>query len=330
MGRLFSLLALLLASLGLYAALFGWVLNRPLDLGPLRTAIIAKRVAAAATEGPKLVIFAGSNALFSHSCAVIGPMLALPCVNAGVALGLGLDYQFVLWKPLLRPEDVVYMPLELQQYAVTKGASRQGPDAAILWRYDRALLLSLGPSRALSAIFSGTAESGIASLVEMAAAHLRPGLAHPAFAETNAEGDGIGHDLAHAAANRAFLMTLHRLDPSAAAILAGHGTREVERFRAWATAHTVRVIGGWPTEFSDASPDPALSRTLAAIYGGDFLVLPNQGRYPRADFFDSQDHLVSECQAKHSIAVAQGLAPLLGRVGRLPAREAISLASRCP
>lgn len=330
MRRLVSLFALLLAALGLYAAVFAWVLDRPLDLGPLRAAITAKRLAAARSRGPNLIIFAGSNALFSHSCAVIGPMLALPCVNAGVALGLGLDYQFAFWQPVLRSGDTVYMPLELQQYVMNYPASLAGPDAAILWRHDRGLLFSLGPGRALSAIFSGTAESGIASLIEMAAARLRPVLAHPAFAAMDAQGDGIGHDLAQAQANRAFLATLHRPDPPSAAIAAGYGTKEVTVFLAWARRAGVRVIGGWPTEFADDPPDPALSRTLAVIYGGDFLALPNQGRYRRPDFFDSQDHLVSECQALHSIAVARGLAPLLGRAVRAPSREAISLASRCP
>jgi hypothetical protein len=330
MGRLFSLFALLLASLGLYAAVFAWVVDRPLDLGPLRAAISAKRAAAAGTPGPKLIIFAGSNALFSHSCAVIGPMLDLPCVNAGVAMGLGLDYQFALWKPRLHAGDTVYMPLELQQYSMTEAAGRQGPDAAILWRHDRALLLSLGPVRTLSAVFSGTAESGIASLVEMAAAELHPALAHPDFARTDAQGDGIGHDLAQAQANRAFLASLHRPDPTPAAIIAGYGTREVERFHAWATAHGLRVIGGWPTEFSDAPPDPELGPALTRTYGGEFLALRNQGRYRRADFFDSQDHLVSECQALHSIAVARALAPLLGRPARMPSQGATSLASRCP
>jgi hypothetical protein len=213
---------------------------------------------------------------------------------------------------------------------VTPTEARRGPDAAILWRHDRALLLSLGPARTLSAAFSGTAESGIASLVEMAAADLRPALAHPAFAETDAQGDGIGHDLAHAAANRAFLATLHRPDPPAAAIIGGYGAREVAAFLGWARPAGVRVIGGWPTEFADHPPDPLLGPALVRIYGGDFLRLPNRGRYGRDDFFDSQDHLVSECQARHSIAVARGLAPMLGRAARMPAQEAISLASRCP
>lgn len=330
MRRLATLAALLLASLALYAALFALILDRPLDLGPLRRAWTVKIAAAEAVHGPKLVIFAGSNALFSHRCAVIGPMLDLPCINAGVALGLGLDLQFSLWKPHLSAGDTVYMPLELQQYTVTAAARRAGPDAAILWRHDRALLWPLGLQRSLAAAFSGTLPAAVASLVEMTAVALHPALDHPAFAAMNAEGDGIGHDLARAAANRTFLAHLHRADPSPGAIAAGDGAREVRAFRAWAAAHGVRVIGGWPTEFADAPPASTLGPTLAALYGGDLLALPNQGRYPRADFFDSQDHLAEECQLRHSIAVARGLAAWMGRPVRPPSAAVVSLASRCP
>ena len=330
MRRLTTLLMLLIAALGIHATAFAFLLDRPLDLGPLRQVFAEKRAVATTLPSPKLLIFAGSNALFSHSCAVIGPMLGLPCINGGIAVGLGLDYQFALWKPLLHPGDVVYMPLELEQYTISRPASLVGPDTAILWRHQRTLLPELGPRRTAAALFSGTAQDAIASLVEMTAAGLRPALAHPAFAETDAWGDAIGHDLAAAVPNRAFLASLHRPDPAPGAIASGYGTREVEAFRAWAAAHGVRVIGGWPTEFADAPPDPRLVPLLSHLYGGDFLRLPSEGRYPRRDFFDSQDHLVSECQALHSIRVARGLAPMLGLSARPPAPEAARMAARCP
>ncbi|GAB0116235.1 hypothetical protein [Acidisoma sp. 7E03] len=330
MRRLSTLVALLCVSLLLYGALFALILDRPLDLGPLRRAWAEKIAAAEAVHGPKLVIFAGSNALFSHRCAVIGPMLDLPCINAGVASGLGLDLQFALWLPHLDAGDTVYIPLELQQYVTSATASRAGPDAAILWRHDRTWLWRLGLRRSLAAAFSGTLPDAVASLVEMAAAALRPALAHPAFTTMNAVGDGIGHDLAEAAANRAFLAHLHRADPSPGAIAAGDGAEQLRAFRERAAGQGVRVIGGWPTEFADAPPASTLGRTLAALYGGDFLALPNQGRYPRADFFDSQDHLAEECQVRHSIAVALGLAVRLGRPVLSPSAAMVSLASRCP
>ena len=89
MRPLAKVLGLLLAAIGLYVLAFACVLDRPLSLGLLRRALAAKIAYAAGRPDPKLVILAGSNALFSHSCAIIGGMLRLPCVNGGVALGLG-------------------------------------------------------------------------------------------------------------------------------------------------------------------------------------------------------------------------------------------------
>jgi hypothetical protein len=333
MRRLGEVLGLLLAAIGLYVLAFGCILDRPLSLGTLRRALDAKLAYAAGLPTPKLVILAGSNALFSHSCAIIGAVLRLPCVNGGVALGLGLDYQFALWKPRLHAGDIVYMPMELQQYIVSAGAARAGPDAPLMWRHDRATLFSLGPARIIAAIFSSNAEDAVLSLIETAALALHPALAATPFTATDVAGDGIGHTLARAAINQEFLAGLHREDPRPEAIVAGHGAAEIARFLDWGRAHELRVIGGWPTEFADAPPDARLAAVLAGFYGAHgagFLPLPNQGRYPRADFFDSQDHLVTECQAQHSIIVAVHLAPLLERRLAMPPAAAVADAARCP
>jgi hypothetical protein len=329
MRKLAAVFGLLLASVGLYVLLFALVLDRPLSLGLLRREIDAKLAYAAHLPSPKLVILAGSNAVFSHRCGVIGPMLRLPCVNGGVGVGLGLDYQFARWTPLLHAGDTVYMPLELQQYIVTPAQVREGPDAAIMLRRDRVTLASLSPARWISATFSATMGDAVLGLIEDAAL-----LLHPAFAtassQIDAAGDGVGRTLKAGLGNRAFLASLHRIDPTPDAIAAGYGSREVAAFLVWAKAHDVRVFGGWPTEFADAPPDPRLESTLAGLYGGRFLALANAGRYPRADFFDSQDHLVEECQSRHSIAVAEGLAALLGRRADPPPTWAAASARRCP
>jgi hypothetical protein len=77
----------------LYALLFGFLLDRPLALGYLRQQIDAKLARAAAIDQPKLVILAGSNGPYSHRCETIEPILGMPCVNGGVAVGIGLDYR---------------------------------------------------------------------------------------------------------------------------------------------------------------------------------------------------------------------------------------------
>ncbi|HEX2942291.1 MAG TPA: hypothetical protein VHO91_14675, partial [Rhodopila sp.] len=77
------------ASIILHVTAFAWVLDRPLSLGALRTRIEASLNLGVAIRGPKLVILAGSNGPYSHRCAVIGKLVGVPCVNAGIAVGIG-------------------------------------------------------------------------------------------------------------------------------------------------------------------------------------------------------------------------------------------------
>src|SRR4029077_11413371 len=117
------LISACLASLAVYAVAVGWVLDRPLSLGFLREQIDAKLARAAAIEGPKLVILAGSNGPYSHRCESIEPILGMACVNGGVAVGIGLDYLFARWQRVLRAGDTVYLPMEEAQYVRTRAAT---------------------------------------------------------------------------------------------------------------------------------------------------------------------------------------------------------------
>ncbi len=100
------------ASLVLYMTAFAWLLDRPLTLGALRARIEANLDVGQLISQPKLVILAGSNGPYSHRCETIEPLIGRPCVNAGVAVGIGLDYLFTRWKPWLHAGDIVYLPLE--------------------------------------------------------------------------------------------------------------------------------------------------------------------------------------------------------------------------
>jgi hypothetical protein len=79
------------ASLVIYINAFAWLLDRPLTLGALRTRIEATVALGRTIHQPKLVILAGSNAPYSHRCETIGPIVDRPCINGGVAVGVGLD-----------------------------------------------------------------------------------------------------------------------------------------------------------------------------------------------------------------------------------------------
>jgi hypothetical protein len=288
---------------------FGFVLERPLALGFLRQLIDAKLARAAATDGPKFVILAGSNGPYSHRCEVIEPILGMPCVNGGIAVGIGLDYLFARWQRVLDRGDIVYLPMEEAQFIRARVATELGPDAAIMFRYDRRTLASLGAERWVTALFSFDLRAALMGPIEAALLFAQ---FHDPRGEitgvTNAWGDHIGHTIELAAINRAALAAASPTHPSAEQIRAGYGSALIAAFTRWATAHGVEVIGGLPTGFADAPMPQATLLAIRSVYienGGDFLVLPNFSRYPRSAFFDTADHLNETWQVAHSKLLAE-------------------------
>lgn len=311
-----------LASLALYAMVFGAMAHRPLTMGFLQARIEAKLARGAAVIGPKLVILAGSNGPYSHRCETLEPILGLPCVNAGVAVGIGLDYLFARWKPLLHPGDVVYLPLELAQYVRPASAAALGPDAAIMWRHDHATLARLPPERWVAAAFSFDLRAAVMSVIETVL--VLWGFQDPRASTTgemNAWGDQTGHTPALATRYRSVLAASRPDYPPPDAITAGDGAAVVRDFLAWAAAHGVRAVGGLPVGFEDLPLDAARLRAIERIYtdvGADILTLPNHSLYPRADFFDTPGHLHEVAQHLHSIAVGERLRGLLTRTSGWP------------
>jgi hypothetical protein len=299
------------ASILLYAVAFGFLLDRPLTLGALRARIEANLAFGEAIHQPKLVIIAGSNGPYSHRCETIEGIIGRPCVNAGAAVGVGLDYLFTRWKPLLHPNDIVYLPLEEAQYFRSRATSELGPDAAIMLRHDRATLWAMPLRRKIAALFACDLRAAIMSLIETAL--MGEDFRDPRDAATggfNERGDHVGHTALLGALNQSAVAAMVPFHPSGEQIRSGYGATQVVAFLRWAEAHDVRVIGGLPTGFADS---PFLADELAAIHaifqdnGGAFLETPEGGRYPRSAFFDSPDHLNETAQISHSVAVGQAL-----------------------
>jgi hypothetical protein len=295
----------------IYTVLFAFVLDRPLSLGALRARIEAGLARGAAIEGPKLVILAGSNGPYSHRCETIEPILGRPCINAGIAVGIGLDYLFARWKKLLHPGDIVYMPLEEAQYVRSRATAELGPDAAILLRHDRATLWSMPLHRRIAALFASDLRGGIMSLIEMAL--VRGGFRDPREAATgsfNARGDHVGHTRLLGSISQAALAAARPFHPSASELRNGYGASLVREFLDWANGQGIGVVGGLPTGFVDSPIDEDAVAAIRSIYrdgGAAFLELPGRSRYPRSAFFDTPDHLNEAAQISHSVAVGRAL-----------------------
>jgi hypothetical protein len=329
MWRLLKLCGL---SLLIYLMVFSVVVDRPLSLGVLRLELLQKTARLAALPSPKLVILAGSNGPYSHSCVVLSAMLNMPCENAGIAVGIGLDDIFVRYEPLLHAGDVVYMPMEMQQYTASASAYRAAVDDEFLLRYDRNVLQELPLPRTLGAGFCCTFADLMESLVEMPLAvrgTIRP--ASLLSTEYDEQGDRIDNELSDRDA--ALLTQVPRVAPSAQAIGIGYGAALIAGFVARESRKGVIIIGGMPVDYASADISSSVMSVIAATYaanGGVFTVLPNQSQYPRADFFNGEDHLAKPCQYLHSIFVARRLAVLLHKPAVPPQASVLNVAAACP
>jgi hypothetical protein len=314
MHEIAKLAAACLASLLIYGVVFGVLVHKPLTVGVIDDLLQFKEAYAARADAPKLIIFAGSNARFSHRCQTIEKLLAMPCVNFGVGRGIGLDYLFDRLEPLLKPGDIVYMPLEYEWYIDDKIAAMTGPDAELMFYDDKKKLLGFGGERALRAFFSFDLRYLVSALSEMALQAIgvqrRVGLA-----TMTPQGDEFGHTPEEAAPYRAYLATASPYIPTAETLAASsYVEHQLAVFLAWAREHGIVVIGGLQTTFRDA---PVTDETIAAlrhIYeanGQRFLVLPSHSQYPRDCFFDTYAHLTEPCQIAHSTALAAALAPII-------------------
>ncbi len=265
-------------------------------------------------DAPKLVILAGSNGLYSHSCRVMEPIIHRPCVNASMTVDVGLDWVLARWAPLLHADDIVYMPIEPPLYTRTRAENRITPDSRIMLHDDWRSLLSLGPDRIVAALLCVNLPSELwMKLVESTQQQRQAEVDQTLDQRFDDWGDRFGHMISHTAHEDEFTP---RAAPSAPEITNGAGTRLIGRFVRWAASHGVIVVGGYATEIeADAMPDASAAAIQAAFTdaGGRFLELPSRARYPRSEFFDTRYHLNETGQAAHSIRIAAALESLLRR-----------------
>jgi len=319
--RLAAILAMMVASIVLYALLFGVLLSKPLSGGTIRDYFELKTARAAALPSPKLMFLGGSNVRFGLSCALVERETGVPCVNAGFLADVGMDLMALKFEPLLHAGDVVYIPLAYEQYLWSRDFVETQRDAAYLFTEDRTALLQMPLSRQLHALFyydlpylaSAVAENVLAWTGQRRKAG---GTRVFGAQNLNAWGDETGHTALQAQDFAAIIARapatapdVERFEPERY-----YYTQTLERFLQWARAHEVKVIGGLPQtvdEFQIPEGVIARVRDLFERNGQSFIELPNHSQYPRGCFFDSLYHLIEECQHRHTRDLLPALRPFL-------------------
>jgi hypothetical protein len=308
MKKLLSLVALMGLSIALFVGVFS-VVHRPLVVGAIERTLQAKLdFADRLPPGPKVVIFAGSNGRYSHRCEDFARVLARPCVNASMAVGLDLRFLFELWRPRLNAGDIVYMPLEYAQYRQTRAEMEGGLQNALLVHSQREALWQLPPQRIAAVYGSFELPFLVHGLVEMVLA--RRGFLRRVEGESSTpEGDSVGHSATLAAGYTDFV---RRMKPERSAVPEqGDALEAIGTMLRQARAAGVQVVGGLPT-LPEGTPleaaDLARIERLYTDHGQAFLALPNRSLHPFDCFYDTVYHLHEGCQRRHSVAVAEALA----------------------
>lgn len=80
---------------------------------------------ASSIEGKKILIVAGSNALFGVDSQLLSEALGLPVVNYGVNAGIELPSTLFMAERVIHKHDIVIMPLEYPMYSYTGEAGVQ-------------------------------------------------------------------------------------------------------------------------------------------------------------------------------------------------------------
>jgi len=310
MRKLLAFAGLCLASLLLYVAVFS-VVHRPLTLGEIPRLLAVKRAYASSLPSPKLLILAGSGGRYSHRCAAITQATHWPCANLSLAVGIALDFVFEQADPVLQAKDVVYLPLEYEQYRATQAQMAAGSQNPVLVHDLREQLWRLPAERIARAYASFDLPFLVHGLIEM-------GLAGRGFerrtnlASLTPEGDEQGHTEEKGRAYEPFRRSA-RFDTTPLPAQS-HALEVLDDFLDRMHRRGVRVIGGLPTTPDDVALDDAAIERLRARFarhGQTLLVLPNRSQYPLGCFFDSLVHLNEGCQWQHSALLGKALSGLL-------------------
>lgn len=309
MTRLLALAGLVALSIAIFIAVFS-VVHRPLVVGEIQKNLDYKLAYARQLASPKIVIFAGSNGRFSHRCEMLTAALGMPCVNASVGVGIGLDFQLDQWRALLHAGDLVYMPLEYSQYAFSNAEMQGGLQNALLMHSHRDTLWSLDAKRIAAAYGSFDLPFLIHGLAEMALD--RQGFRRRSSTDSlTPQGDESGHT---ALLGQQYAAFLRGSTFGAIGVPAGSDAiRVIEAFLRQARRDGIGVVGGLPTVPDSvvvAPRDVERLRRLFEEQGQRFLVLPNRSRYPLTCFFDTLYHLNQGCQMRHSAQVGEAIARL--------------------
>jgi len=298
--------------IAIYAGLFVFVLHQPLTTDTIGSYVSRKAALLQRNHQKKIIILAGSNGRFSHSCAEIFRQTNISCVNLSISADIGLKYQINHYIDYFAPGDLIYLPLEYRN-SKTFNATFVGGEAPYLVYNSPLEVFSLYSSEGQLKTFFGFDFPYLLSSVGEMILNKIGVKRRFSLGTMNEYGDETTHDEKKAAAYGTAITAWPRtrIDPV---------TYSDEKY--WSDLSSIIsrlrkkkliVVGGLPTTFDDTVVASSVVSFLSSFYenqGACFLKLPNSSLYPRSYFYDTNYHLTEKFQHLHSGLLASKLAQI--------------------
>lgn len=270
---------------------------------------------------PKLVIVAGSNALFGISCKMIREQTNVPCVNTATYAGLGVDYILNRARSLVKPGDIVLLPLEYEVY--TDDGELNGALIDYVLARDSEYLRSLNwidQIRFITGVSLTRVQDGILAKLGTP----KQWQSHYKSKNLNQYGDDTG--------NRASTMTkkefkaLDELQPKEIQgyIKSSYGMKVINKFVEWSQENNIKVIATWPnTLWFEAYQEQEVKKFFQSI--NDFyqnIKVPLLGNYrdfmyDKSRFYDTSYHLNDKGVHYRTKQLIDLLQPFLAKVKKI-------------
>ena len=293
------IIACAVLSLLIWCCLFLLVLKKPLTVGLYYDLFKHKTAHAEKSSAPRFFIIAGSNGFYSHDAGTFEKILNLPATNLSVAVMFPLNYLLERYQSLLKPGDIVYLPLEYSNYSGGSGKSSFGDVYDITIERNFSKL-------SFKRFYNCFARFDINTLIEsaaestLAAAGVKPLVT---VADLTAYGDISSNTEENAKPYTSYIKSIPQ-----ATITFTAADPCIKEFLIRAKNRGITVIGGLPVNFADTVVPEEVQNKIETLFTGNqalFIKAPNRSLYLREDFFDTSYHLKRQAQINHSEIIAR-------------------------
>ena len=309
----------LVLAIGVFVALLYTQLKIPTYSSEWAHVVIQKKAAlAAATPGPRLLLFGGSGTTFGLSAEEIEKQTGVRALNMGTHAGLGIEHILFWARKVARPGDTVLLVPEYELY-LSQGGYEPRDDYVLAYDAEFFHQMSLWDKIAMATrIPFKRIQKGYHNKHHPES----PPRPHPPYTEGASYIDSYGDETGNLAVHRA--NNGPNMDLEAQILLNGltsdhgRGFDFIRDFVLWARAHQIKVLATFPNimhhpEYDSAKADSAIAK-ITGFYGSLGVPVVGTAReamLPRDEFFDTYYHLTRESALIRTDRLVPELKPYL-------------------